>query len=271
MPTLLCPSDGNASNPGMINGIARNNVVACVGDYLALNHNPGATETTVIGGTSRAAFSRTFDSTTTFSGHHPSDPAASPRWHFTPKGFGSITDGLSNSMGLSEAVTASDAGKSTNPKEFVVHFGFNNTASPPYSRPPADCRDRALGAGGRLDQAAVDATMTNTFRGHVWVQGMVGRVGFVAALPPNSPSCTNRNNNPGTDLALGNFTGWGAYSATSYHSGGVNTAMLDGSVRFVSDAVNCPNLDKTVLGAGTSPYGVWGALGTINGGESVSL
>ena len=43
--------------------------------------------------------------------------------------------------------------------------------------------------------------------------------------------------------------------ASSYHSGGVNVGMLDGSVRFVKDSVN---------------LATWGAIATKAGGEVVS-
>ncbi len=42
--------------------------------------------------------------------------------------------------------------------------------------------------------------------------------------------------------------------------------MADGSVRFVTETINCGN-----YGTGTNPsYGIWGALGTVNGGEAIS-
>ncbi len=44
-------------------------------------------------------------------------------------------------------------------------------------------------------------------------------------------------------------------TARSYHPGGVNTAMADGSVRYVKDSTN---------------VGVWRALGTKSGGEILS-
>ncbi len=47
----------------------------------------------------------------------------------------------------------------------------------------------------------------------------------------------------------------GVFSATSYHPGGVNLLMMDGSVRFVKD------------GIGVQP---WRALGTRNGGEVIT-
>lgn len=45
-------------------------------------------------------------------------------------------------------------------------------------------------------------------------------------------------------------------SASSYHTGGVNVCMADGSVRFVADAIN---------------YGLWRAMGTRAGGEVFNM
>jgi prepilin-type processing-associated H-X9-DG protein len=44
-------------------------------------------------------------------------------------------------------------------------------------------------------------------------------------------------------------------SASSYHSGGVNVGMADGSVRFVRDTID---------------FTAWRAMGTANGGEVIS-
>ncbi|MCL2745310.1 MAG: DUF1559 domain-containing protein, partial [Planctomycetaceae bacterium] len=60
-------------------------------------------------------------------------------------------------------------------------------------------------------------------------------------------------------------------------SGGVNVGLGDGSVRFISDTINnitsgltaAPVIKKA--GAGPSEFGVWGALGSISGGESNAL
>ncbi|MDR2706205.1 MAG: DUF1559 domain-containing protein [Planctomycetaceae bacterium] len=51
------------------------------------------------------------------------------------------------------------------------------------------------------------------------------------------------------------------------HSGGVNAGMLDGSVRFISDTIDCNGASSGQVTSGKSPYGVWGALGTPAGGE----
>ena len=62
------------------------------------------------------------------------------------------------------------------------------------------------------------------------------------------------------------------HSASSYHPGGVNAAYYDGSVRFIQNTINAgdPNTGK-IKTSGASDFGVWGALGTINGGEASAL
>jgi hypothetical protein len=65
----------------------------------------------------------------------------------------------------------------------------------------------------------------------------------------------------------------------------VNVCIADASVHFITDSVNWgsdPNYDigtavntassetdKVITGI--SPFGIWGALGSINGGESASV
>jgi len=72
-------------------------------------------------------------------------------------------------------------------------------------------------------------------------------------------------------------------TASSNHTGGVNVAIADGSVTFVSETISVSNLDKTTKDApwnfageahhykGPAIYGVWASMGTRNGGESVTL
>jgi prepilin-type processing-associated H-X9-DG protein len=71
-------------------------------------------------------------------------------------------------------------------------------------------------------------------------------------------------------------------NASSYHQGGVNVVMFDGSVQFVNDNIDAgdPNGSPgaAVSGStdgfsyrGESVWGVWGALGTSDRGENKSL
>ena len=49
--------------------------------------------------------------------------------------------------------------------------------------------------------------------------------------------------------------------------GGVNALFADGSVHFISETIDAGNQGAPEVTGGASPYGVCGALGTINGGE----
>jgi hypothetical protein len=42
-------------------------------------------------------------------------------------------------------------------------------------------------------------------------------------------------------------------------------------VRFVTSTIDSGDPTKPPVTAGPSPYGVWGALGSISGGEAVSI
>lgn len=49
--------------------------------------------------------------------------------------------------------------------------------------------------------------------------------------------------------------------------------MGDGSVRFISQSIDTGNLAvvaPAANGGGASPYGVWGALGSARGGETIN-
>jgi prepilin-type processing-associated H-X9-DG protein len=101
----------------------------------------------------------------------------------------------------------------------------------------------------------------NSIIGGRWTDGAHNFTAFFTAVPPNFPRCAredNSNNN--------------CPPASSYHTSGANIAMMDGSVRFVSDSIDAGNpTDAMSLANATGPSirGVWGAMGTIAGRESI--
>ena len=95
-------------------------------------------------------------------------------------------------------------------------------------------------------------------RGSRWQRDRGGDTGFTTILPPNGPSCDPD----------GNLDTNSVVSAGSYHGGGVQAVMVDGSVQFINETINAGSASAANPTAGPSPYGVWGALGTRSAGDS---
>ncbi len=64
---------------------------------------------------------------------------------------------------------------------------------------------------------------------------------------------------------------WGVFPPQGYHPGGVNGCMTDGSTRFFADNIDTGNLAAPEVTGGISPYGVWGAIDSKDGSESITL
>ncbi len=95
-----------------------------------------------------------------------------------------------------------------------------------------------------------------------WANGNVYYTGFTFALPPNTKvmaldPATSRQRD--FDLITQDENDgaptYAAATARSYHPGGVNAMLADGSVKFIKNSVNLIT---------------WRALGTLNGGEVIS-
>ncbi|MDR1269779.1 MAG: DUF1559 domain-containing protein [Planctomycetaceae bacterium] len=76
-------------------------------------------------------------------------------------------------------------------------------------------------------------------------------------MPPNSPSCISGNADGNPIIA----------PPTSGHSTGCNVAFADGSVSFITNTIDWGDQTASCVRSGPSPFGVWGAVGSWDGGE----
>jgi prepilin-type processing-associated H-X9-DG protein len=173
----------------------------------------------------------------------------------------SVKDGTSNTMMLSEVIRGVE-GSNRVREAFASGWGFTNGGA------PAPC----------LAREQPDGTLSAPLQGADWLMGWRWAdshsiyTQWHPVLPPNKPSCGDS----GEAYAL--------IASTSYHPGGVNVAMVDGSVRFVSETIDAgdPNVGEASLPnlidpnrpqdyKGPSLRGVWGALASSKSGEVVTV
>ena len=110
-------------------------------------------------------------------------------------------------------------------------------------------------------------------RGGRWHVSDVMLTGFNTLNPPNGPSCNN-GGNPTTMSTFGAENGGSrpvVMSAGSWHTGGVMVCMVDGSVHFINDSIDSGSAPADVVPVGISPYGVWGAMSSRDGTETVDM
>jgi prepilin-type processing-associated H-X9-DG protein len=242
---FICPSDGQGKQPGWQSGTnkavnARISYMVCYGDTVDVSLDGQYHD----GFKTRGAFGLCY-------------------WN----SFAAVTDGTSNTIGFAESATNAKMlstwdgdGKVRGGAVLLTEAGLTGSGGASL------CRNVQVRNGTYVTGTGGSTLFTGSLRGAAMFDGRIATAGFQTILPPNSPSCADAQ---GSDYAGGIF------SATSFHSGGANTLFLDGSVHFVSDTVNARS-DNTVYPEvgnpkGISPYGVWGAMGTVSGGESTTL
>jgi len=164
--------------------------------------------------------------------------------------FGVIIDGLSNTIAFSERSTG--VGSTTIKGGLWTNLGGIAGST----QQPINCmtkRDGTMYVSG--------GTYAN-WAGKRWCDGATAFTHFNTILPPNGPTCVD-----------GAWDGHAMFAPpTSYHPGGVLGTMCDGSVTFFDESINTGNLAVACNRylTGPSPYGVWGSLGSKDGGEGLS-
>jgi hypothetical protein len=192
---------------------------------------------------------------------YPIEQAARNRSVFAPtawRGLSYLSDGTSNSLAASEAVSVTTDGYCLDVKGGI--------STVPGMRMEAGVVNPSLCAANRYPdnpKMMKGPTGFNTWRASRFAGGSVTESGFHTILPPNSPSCMG---SPTAD-----DESWGVMSATSHHTGGVNALCFDGSCHFISETIGAGNPNANQVISGRTNYGIWGAIGSPNGGESETL
>ncbi|MDR3111424.1 MAG: DUF1559 domain-containing protein [Planctomycetaceae bacterium] len=248
VPAFLCPSDADSEKTNSGVGVAGNtNYAICTGDW------PDA-------GT----------------------PASAANTFHNPRGFGSATQLSEDQPGITHSLASIQDGSSNTVAlaEFIIHSSsegnrskgggvvVDNTACVTGTKTNVLTNTKPAACLSNVVNREFPATSTvNKWKGKIWCQGLPIRTSFSTLLPPNSPSCS-----PNTNTVTARVIS----SAASNHSGGAQAVFADGHVHFVSETVDTGNLTNATTPAklresGQSEFGVWGALGSINGGEAKSL
>ncbi|WP_437192830.1 DUF1559 family PulG-like putative transporter [Planctomicrobium sp. SH527] len=157
-----------------------------------------------------------------------------------------VTDGLSNTIMLSERCLGGQEAPTARTLKNVKGIDTN----------PSICDQTVV--NGKYNSDSKEPSVPD---GVCWASNAPEAWYVNTILPPNGPACVSPPINGGNFAVI--------RAPSSNHPGGVNAALADGSVRFISDSIHAGDLTKPPVTKGESPYGVWGALGSRAGGEYV--
>ena len=261
--SFACPSDGNALGRSF-NGVTSITTTA---------DNETQTHTSYVFSQADAPYGWAYPNnnitTGTNIGNNSTADGRAKRSAF-PIGFArtlsSIDDGLSNTFVFSERCvtpdpSASDAEARTNTKRGGLVLA-NTGPAIGTADPQSKCQVHN-GPGDMFNNGTLGLNSNRV--GLRFSDHGIPFTWFNTCIAPNGPSCSV--------YAIPNLAQDAAYlPPTSYHPGGVSAATFDGAVAFVTDAVSTGDLTQPrPAGTQQSPYGVWGAMGTISSGESTRL
>ena len=201
------------------------------------------------------------------------NPAAAPTMSQRNRGafsFRSCTkvsdfqDGTSNTALMAER----DLGNPTNVKDVL---GRVATVAITNAYAPSACKSNCV--QGFFNTTGTAAVVAGALPGERFFSGWSYFTSVTFIVPPNGCSC---GADPGA--TPNGATGVQAIiTPSSRHTGGCHVLMGDGTVRFVNENINS-GTDTVGVGVsqipaannGQSPYGVWGAIGTLGAGETIS-
>jgi prepilin-type N-terminal cleavage/methylation domain-containing protein/prepilin-type processing-associated H-X9-DG protein len=179
--------------------------------------------------------------------------------------FKDVTDGVSKTIAMAEYSFSNLYTDGSNIRRVVNDAQATFSSVDGTERTPRNCRAAYLGDAGYNPAANGREYIvpgSNMYAGRVIL--------FNTMLRPNSAVCVNRNNGLSTDWQ------WGTIPPRSRHPGGVQVMFADGAVVWIADTIDNGTADSSgnqgsAGPTGASIAGVWGALGTRNGGEGASL
>jgi len=180
--------------------------------------------------------------------------------------FDDILDGVSNTLAMSERSIAADRRKIPGVSDNTVweYDGVDKTqgtiiiterdVDPEDAEKPCMVRCFQNSNSDILNEPE-KLRIDRSRAGVRWADGQHFFTVFNTILPPNGPSCIVSTDDRKPLVA----------PPTSYHITGVNGLMLDGQVRFISNHIDYGGdfAGKKCVREGQSPFGVWGAMGSI--------
>ncbi len=160
-----------------------------------------------------------------------------------------FTDGLSNTVAISETVRSQQSSTFVNDPLNVFLITGNNSTSGAAITSDADYVSLCL-------SLPATTTQFQATKGVRWYYGAPGHSMYNHRRPPDDKQPDCRGGLPHS-IRTDPIWSWLSLNiaARSRHAGGVNSLMADGSVKFMKDTIN---------------VGTWQALGTRNGSEVIS-
>ncbi len=232
VPMFLCPSDPNGSSIAHDNTAGNNCYFASI----------GATSD-ILGGLG--------SNTVTTTPNLSSVPTTGLFAFQQAKTIAAVIDGTSSTIAMAESTVGNIAASPRSKLVGLVSVSLSTGAAGAIQFNAFNNPAGVLAGISQCTQSwSTLAKAPDLQRGDTWCQGGMCATLFNTIVPPNGQSDEWAYCGAVSSGACANFS-----NSDSYHSGGVNALLTDGSVRFVKDSTN----QRT-----------WWSLGTIAGGEVLS-